>query len=230
MSHDFGYDVFISYSSKDKEWVRGELLSTLEDRNLRVIIDFRDFQIGAPTIKEIERAILISRKTLLILTPNYLSSQWTEFENLLLQTLDPPNQERRLVPLLKAPCELPLRIRYLNHINFVDPDECQLAWQRLLTALGVAPVPITSDVMPASASVLSASIRFSRVEQVRMQALENRLAVLTEQYTAASRQLASTLSAVDGVKLQHQLDDLVRDIETAEQQLVELRQGHYRLD
>jgi hypothetical protein len=32
----FDYDVFISYSSQDKAWVRGELLKRLEDSGLRV--------------------------------------------------------------------------------------------------------------------------------------------------------------------------------------------------
>ena len=40
------YDVFISYSSKDADWVRGSLLQGLEDAGLRVYIDFRDFETG----------------------------------------------------------------------------------------------------------------------------------------------------------------------------------------
>ncbi len=137
----YQYDIFISYSSKDKDWVRGELLRALEERGLRVIIDFRDFRPGAPSIKEIERAVLTSRKTLLILTPDYLQSQWTEFENLLLQTLEPSNQALRLIPLLKAKCELPLRLRMLTYVNFADPDDWNIAWRQLLTALGAAPLP-----------------------------------------------------------------------------------------
>ncbi|HLF25255.1 MAG TPA: toll/interleukin-1 receptor domain-containing protein [Anaerolineae bacterium] len=136
----FQYDVFISYSSQDKDWVRGELLHALEQRGLRVLIDFRDFRPGAPSIKEIERAILISRKTLLILTPDYLASQWTEFENLLLQTLEPSNQNLRLIPLLKAKCDLPLRLRMLTYVNFVDPDDWDSAWRQLFTALGAPPL------------------------------------------------------------------------------------------
>ena len=136
----FEYDVFISYSSKDKDWVRGDLLHTLEQHGLRACIDYRDFQPGAPSIKEIERAILTSRKTLLILTPDYLASQWTEFENLLLQTLEPSNQNLRLIPLLKAKCDLPLRLRMLTYVNFVDPDEWDIAWRQLFTALGGPPL------------------------------------------------------------------------------------------
>ena len=68
----FPYDVFISYSSKDKTWVRGELLKRIEQAGLKAFIDFRDFTRGAWSINEMTRAVTICRKTLLILTPNYL--------------------------------------------------------------------------------------------------------------------------------------------------------------
>lgn len=68
----FAYDVFISYSSKDAAWVRGELLRQLEGRGLRVCIDERDFIIGAPSVEEMQRAVLTSCRTLLVLSPDYL--------------------------------------------------------------------------------------------------------------------------------------------------------------
>jgi hypothetical protein len=99
---NFDYDVFISYSSKDKEWVRGELLRRIEQTGLTAFIDFRDFKRGAPSIKEMERGVVKCRKTLLVLTPDYIQSGWCEIENIMVQTLDPANRELRLIPLLKA--------------------------------------------------------------------------------------------------------------------------------
>lgn len=134
----FAYDVFISYSSQDKGWVRGELLTLLEAAGLKVFIDFRDFQLGAPSVTEVERGVTTSRKTLLVLTPAYLTSAWTAFENLMLQTLDPINQSLRLIPLLKARCDLPTRIGFLTYVDFTDSADHKLAWQKLLTGLGAA--------------------------------------------------------------------------------------------
>src|SRR5260370_40609606 len=115
----FAYDVFISYSSKDKEWVRGELLTRIEQAGLKAFIDYRDFTRGAPSIKECERGVVQSRKTLLILTPNYVDdSEWGEMENIMAQTLDPANATTRFIPLLKADCQKPLRIGALTHIDF----------------------------------------------------------------------------------------------------------------
>jgi len=137
----FQYDAFISYSSKDKDWVRGELLKRIEQAGLKAFIDFRDFTRGAPSIKECERGVVECRKTLLVLTPNYLESGWGEMENIMVQMLDPANRQLRLIPLLKVDCQKPLRIGALTHIDFTDGADPDLAWRQLLTALGKPPEP-----------------------------------------------------------------------------------------
>jgi hypothetical protein len=69
------------------------------------------------------------------LTPNYLTSNWAAFEQLMTATLDPANQKRRFIPVLKEKCEIPLRIKYLTYVDFTDPDNFDLSWKRLLEAL-----------------------------------------------------------------------------------------------
>ncbi|MCH8805311.1 MAG: TIR domain-containing protein [Planctomycetes bacterium] len=142
MQTEFDYDVFISYSSKDETWVRGELLQRIEQAGLKAFIDFRDFTRGAPSIKECERGVVKCRKTLIVLTPDYLKSGWAEFENIMVQTLDPANESLRLIPLLKVKCKKPLRIGALTHIDFTDGADHDLAWRQLLTALGAPPEPV----------------------------------------------------------------------------------------
>src|SRR5262249_5019770 len=97
--HEFEVDVFISYSGKDKDWVRGELLARIEKAGLKACIDYRNFTRGAQSIKEMERAVLTCCKTLLVLTPDYVISEWCEFENAMVQALDPANKSLRLIPL-----------------------------------------------------------------------------------------------------------------------------------
>ena len=149
----FEYDVFISYSSTDKDWVWDELLPVLERNNMRVLIDSRDFRPGSPTVIEIERAIQISKKTLVILTPSYLERSWTQFELMIVQTLDPTNQKRRLIPLLKTKTDLPPRLGFITYVDFCNPHDWDIAWRQLLTALG-SPVfdrttaPIAGDWLP----------------------------------------------------------------------------------
>ena len=132
----FNYDVFISYSHRDQEWVRSDLLTKLESKGLQVCIDYRDFEVGAASVAEMRRAVSTSRKTLLVLTNDYLRSSWTEFEFLMIQTLDPGNRQRRLIPLRKEECPLPNEIGYLNFVDFANPVDQEIEWRKLLTALG----------------------------------------------------------------------------------------------
>jgi hypothetical protein len=134
-SDSFRYDVFISYSHRDEDWVQNWLLPKLEAAGLRVFIDFRDFEPGAPNLTEMERGVSQSRKTVLILTPDYLQSQWTEFEVLLVQTSDPAARRRRILPLLLKPCELPARIGMLNYLDFTRPDRVDFQLARLIAAI-----------------------------------------------------------------------------------------------
>jgi len=132
----FEYDVFISYSHRNKNWVHGVLLPRLEKANLKVFIDFRDFKIGAASVKEMERGITRSQKTLVVLTPEYLKSSWAEFEILMIQTLSPANRDLRVIPVLRKECSLPTSISYMNYVNLVNPKNKEAEWRRLLDALG----------------------------------------------------------------------------------------------
>lgn len=129
------YDVFISYSHADKAWVHSWLLPRLEAAGLRVCIDFRDFDIGAPSLVNMERAVDNSRRTLLVLTPAWVVSQWTEFEALLTQTIDPAGRKRRLLPLLLQPCQLPHRIAMLTYADFTRQEEWETQLQRVVAAV-----------------------------------------------------------------------------------------------
>jgi len=135
----YDYDVFISYSSKDKAWVRGDLLKRIEDAGLRAFIDFRDFTPGTPSIKGMERGVTRCAKTLLVLTPDYVESEWCELENNMSLSRSPANRDGRRIPLLKAQCEKPLHIAHLTHIDFSEGADADLAWRQLLTALGKPP-------------------------------------------------------------------------------------------
>lgn len=132
---EFAYDVFISYSHKDGEWVRGWLLPRLEDAGLRVCIDFRDFDVGVPCPINMERAVDNSRRTLLVLTPAWVESEWTDFEVLLTQTTDPAGRRRRLLPILLQPCQQPRRIAMLTCADFTQPDNWDAQLQRVVAAV-----------------------------------------------------------------------------------------------
>ena len=120
-----------------------------QQAGLRAFIDFRDFRPGAPSIKEMERGVTTCRKTLLVLTPAYIESEWCELEGIMLQTLSPTNRDFRLIPLLRVPCKKPLRIGTLTHIDYTDTADMDLAASRLLAALDTpAELPEQNGIPP----------------------------------------------------------------------------------
>jgi archaellum biogenesis ATPase FlaH len=131
----YAYDVFVSYSHADEEWVQDELWPQLEGAGLK-ISDEREFELGAPKILNIERAIEASRKVLLILTPDWVASEWANFESLLIQTDDLSSRIHRTVPLLLRPCELPKRLSTLTYTDFIQSASRDDEMRRLLRALG----------------------------------------------------------------------------------------------
>ena len=77
----YDYDAFISYNEEDRFWVHDNLRPILEDeRGLKVCLHFRDFVPGEFIEDEIIKSITSSRKTVLILSPNFVKSKWCFFE------------------------------------------------------------------------------------------------------------------------------------------------------
>lgn len=139
-SINYQHDIFISYSHADRFWVWDILLPRLEGAGLRVCIDDRDFKVGVPLLTNIEEAVEKSRHTLIVLTPAWIESQWTEFESLLVATTDPAGRRARLLPLLLIPCQPPLRIRMLVYSDFTQVDQHDQQFTRLIRQLRETPV------------------------------------------------------------------------------------------
>ncbi|XP_073768828.1 uncharacterized protein isoform X1 [Danio rerio] len=79
----YRYDAFVSYSSKDEHWVIEELLPNLEQRGppfLRLCLHSRDFQLGHDIVENITDSIYASRRTLCLVSRNYLNSNWCSVE------------------------------------------------------------------------------------------------------------------------------------------------------
>ena len=112
--------IFISYSSKDREWAANWLLPKLEAAGFEVCIDYRDFQIGRASLINMEEAVERCDKILLVLTPHWVESEWTNFEGLLVQTGDPGGIRGRLLPLMLKQCELPQRLKIFTYADFKE--------------------------------------------------------------------------------------------------------------
>jgi len=146
----FTYDVFISYSHKDKQWVQLELLPWLKRAGLRICIDSESygprepFEVGTPIDRAVEQAIETSRKILCVFSPAYRDSAWCELEQSITTASDPAARRRRLVPILLQHCSLPAGIGRLLYADFTQAGSHKQAWDKLLVAVGKQTMPKTT--------------------------------------------------------------------------------------
>ncbi|HJZ49400.1 MAG TPA: TIR domain-containing protein, partial [Roseiflexaceae bacterium] len=239
----FKYDVFISYSSADEQWVEHTLLKTLEDAGLRACIDFRDFAVGRPTIINIQEAVQESRHIVLVITQNWIKSEWTLFESLLIRTKDPGSLQRRTIPLRLEPVELPDFISMLSWVDFTRADRHELGWRKLFAALtetasgaeksaviepaatpsGPLPLPPQSGAGSRAIPAAEASTGSTQVSpslgEVKKQMLNKRLANLMAEYEAINQQIDGALDAGDRLRLKRRASGLEQEISQVESDL-----------
>jgi hypothetical protein len=132
----FKYDAFLSYGHRDEAWVLKTLLPKLESGGLRVAIDVRDFIPGVPSIVNMERIAAESRYLILVMSPSWVASEWTNIENLILQSTDPAALQARLIPLMIKESNFPGRLSTLSYLDFTKQEYQAMNMKQLLSILG----------------------------------------------------------------------------------------------
>ncbi|XP_005798876.1 toll-like receptor 13 [Xiphophorus maculatus] len=76
------YDAFISYNFSDEEWVMNQLLPNLEGNgsSFKLCLHHRDFEVGRNIVDNIVTAVYSSRKTICVVSNNFLRSEWCSLE------------------------------------------------------------------------------------------------------------------------------------------------------
>lgn len=95
---DFQYDVFLSYSSKDRPIVL-PLAQRLQKDGLRVWFDESQIRPGDSIPAKIEEGLENSRILIFCMSANAFGSDWTQLESQTFRFRDPLNKDRRFIPL-----------------------------------------------------------------------------------------------------------------------------------
>lgn len=129
------YDVFISYSHNDSDWVRGYLLPMLDSWGLQVAIDNKVFIPGETLDAHIQETILKSEHVIFVCTQHFMASTWCllEVEKTLAQTsID-------CIPLvLDGAKHVPESLSNITWADLTDLQHDENQWKKLCTALNGA--------------------------------------------------------------------------------------------
>ncbi|XP_063372293.1 toll-like receptor 3 [Cydia amplana] len=116
-SRIFNYDVFVSYCNDDRGWILDQLLPHLETNcGVSVCLHERDFEVGLSILENIVSCMDRSRSIMLIISKEFLLSQWCQFEMHLAQhrLLETRREDLILVLLEEIPRRLrPTTLHYL---------------------------------------------------------------------------------------------------------------------
>ncbi|XP_077523256.1 protein toll-like [Amblyomma americanum] len=130
-------DVFVSFSSKDTSWVNDELLPRLDILGLSYCTYERNFK-GDFLLQDIIRdAIACSRRTLLLITRNFVESEWCRWEFRLAHQRALDDINRLVIVLVDEEAagaldgDLRLYVRAANHLRWGEPN----FWERLQRSL-----------------------------------------------------------------------------------------------
>ncbi|HMF38172.1 MAG TPA: toll/interleukin-1 receptor domain-containing protein, partial [Isosphaeraceae bacterium] len=120
-----GYDVFLSYGTPDRPWVRG-LRDELEKLDLTVFLDERDLEPGDNWVLGLSGAMLHSRSMALVLSAETLHRKWVEPEWTSFLAAHGATSGR-LVPVLIDEVTLPPYLNAIQAINARDLDTARVA-------------------------------------------------------------------------------------------------------
>ncbi|XP_017772235.1 PREDICTED: toll-like receptor 6 [Nicrophorus vespilloides] len=134
------FDAYISYSVKDEAFVSQVLTPGLEgsEQGYRLCLHYRDFNVSAYVADTIIEAVESSRRTIIVLSKNFLHNEWCrfEFKSALHEVLK--DRRRRLIFVVTG--ELPQRdldpdLRlYLKTNTVIEWGDRQF-WQKLQFAM-----------------------------------------------------------------------------------------------
>lgn len=115
-------DFFISYASADCTWAEW-IAYVLEEEGFQVVIQAWDFRPGSNFVLEMQRAASEADRTIMVLSPDYLKSQFASPEWAAAFARDPQGLARKLLPIMVRPCSPPGLLAPIVHINLSAIDE-----------------------------------------------------------------------------------------------------------
>ncbi|XP_071105096.1 toll-like receptor 4 [Haliotis cracherodii] len=142
-NHTFVFDAFVSFAEEDRDFVVNELLVKLEDESdMSLNFHQRDFTPGRPIAHNIIEAVKTSKRTLVILSREFLKSHWCVHE-LQMAHMESVSTGRDVllivmmehIPTNKIPVEILYHIQSDSYLEYPLEGEKVMFWRNLIGCL-----------------------------------------------------------------------------------------------
>jgi tetratricopeptide (TPR) repeat protein len=115
-------DFFVSYNKADREWAEW-IAWKLEAESYTTVLQAWDFLPGTNFVLDMDKASQQASRTIALLSPDYLASQFTQPEWAAAFAQDPTSQQGKLLPIRIRACALTGLLAQLVYLDLVDLDE-----------------------------------------------------------------------------------------------------------
>jgi hypothetical protein len=129
--------VFVSYCHRQGQWVHSALVPCLKAGGATVLVDAERFQAGGAVLGQMDAVQDEADQSLLVLSPDYLASDYCRHELERAVARDPVFRHGRTVPVLVQNCPLPKELKEAEPVwvDLRDPSSVP-GWKLLLEAAG----------------------------------------------------------------------------------------------
>ena len=115
-------DFFISYNRQDRSWAEWAAWH-LEEAGYTTVVQAWDFRPGSNFVMSMQQAAAQARRTVAVLSPDYLTSQFVQPEWAAAFAQDPTGQKGLLVPLRVRACDLEGLLPQIVYVDLLGLGE-----------------------------------------------------------------------------------------------------------
>ncbi len=152
MAEEATKDFFISYNKADRGWAEW-IAWQLEAEGYSTIIQAWDFRPGSNFVLEMDHATTVAKRTIAVLSPDYLDALYTKPEWAEVFRQDPTGKDGKLLPVRVRTCTLKGLLAAIGYIDLVGRNNALAAQNVLLAGVHRSrAIPSTAPIFPGDAS------------------------------------------------------------------------------
>lgn len=147
-------DFFISYNKANRNWAEW-IAWHLEEEGYSTVFQAWDFLAGSNFVLEMDTASKTTRRTISVLSQDYLNAIYTQPEWAIAFSCDPTGKNRNLIPIRVEDCDIQGLLAPIVYIDLFDIVDEKLAKKELITHIEASikhnrTKPSKSPVFPGS--------------------------------------------------------------------------------